>query len=184
MNPCKTVVLAALALALSPTLDAADGLVSGSRVARAQAPIADSGAAAAQAPRTVREKRPDGVTVSIPADLARGAPGGAAMGYTDTTQGAPGGAPAGGAWVEPAAMALGYVSPGAGSRSYMPGPNASAGPNAGTGAINPLPYQAFSSSAPDAAVNSAPTPAEVGRPELLRGRVYTGCGLSRNMIGC
>src|SRR5262245_30892314 len=79
------------------------------------------------AARTVREKRADGVTVSIPPDLVRPAPGGSAMGYTDTTQGS-GAAPGG--WVEPAAMALGYVAPSTGARSAMPGPNAVAGPNA------------------------------------------------------
>ncbi len=187
-----------LTLGLGLSLGLALGLAS-APAAIAQTPVTQapaSPAPATQAPttqaeqpasRTVREKRADGVTVSIPHDLARGAPGGSAMGYTDSTQGMTGqdGASGpGGAWVEPSAMALGNVSSGAGSRGYMPGPNASAGPNAGTGAVNPLPYQAFSRSAPDAAVNSAPTPAEVGRPELLRGHVYTGCALSRNFIGC
>lgn len=181
MHPWNTVVLATLTLALGLILGLAHGLAAGS-TAYAQAPVADRAAApqapATQAaPRTVREKRADGVTVSIPHDLARTAPGGQQMGYADTSPGAGGG-------VEPAAMALGYVSPSAGARATMPGPNAAAGPNARTGAVNPLPYQAFSSSAPDAAVNSAPTPAEVGRPELLRGRVYTGCGMNRNFVGC
>jgi hypothetical protein len=164
MHSWSSLRLAPMALALALVL--VHGLAAGP-VAVAQAPVADRAAPAPQpapqpAPRTLREKRADGVTVSIPHDLARGAPGGAAMGYTDSTQGATG---QGGGWVEPAAMALGYVSPGAGSRGYMPGPNATVGPNAGTGAINPLPFQAFSRSAPDAAVNSAPTPAEVGRSD-------------------
>ena len=181
MQSWNTLRLVVSAAALGLTLGVA------AAPALAQAPAADRAAPAPQsapqaapqaAPRTVREKRADGVTVSIPPDLARGAPGGTAMGYTDTTQGA---GPGGGSWVEPAAMALGYVSPGAGSRGYMPGPNATVGPNAGTGAINPLPFQAFSQSAPDSAVNSAPTPAEVGRPEQFLPRP-ANCGLRR--YGC
>jgi len=198
-NTLRRVPLAGpMALALVLTLGMAQGLSAGPAGAQIPAQTPAQTKAPDQAaptpdpsqamPRAVREKRADGVTVSIPHDLNRGAPGGSAMGYTDSTQGnagpgGPGGGQ-GGTWVEPSAMALGYVSTGAGSRGYMPGPNAAAGPNAGTGAVNPLPYQAFSRSSPDAAVNSAPTLAEVGRPELLRGRVYTGCGLSRTYIGC
>ncbi|MBL8706960.1 MAG: hypothetical protein JNM30_19055 [Rhodospirillales bacterium] len=178
MHSWNTLRRASAALLLALGLASAPGPAALAQTQDAQNPAARAVPTDQQpAPRTVREKRADGVTVSIPPDLARGAPGGAAMGYTDSTQGAG----AGGGWVEPAAMALGYISPGAGSRGYMPGPNATVGPNAGTGAINPLPFQAFSSSAPDSAVNSAPTPAEVGRPEQFLPRPVN-CGLRR--FGC
>lgn len=123
----------------------------------------------------LRETRPDGVTVSIPADLGNRVDSGVAVGSTDATQGGAVGLPPGP-----------YVGGGGGAwpTARQVGPNAAARPTATTRAETTQSYQAFSAGNPDAAVNSAPLPKKPLENPRANRMFLNKCTMAERFIGC